>query len=272
MGFQKLVRFEEDGSSHYGNLINTSQGGYEVEKLTGNLEKGFQPTKQVVTVSKLLCPLESTPIILCVGLNYQKHAKEANLTVPKYPVLFTKPSDALAGPFDDVHVHKDCQSHMDYEGELCVIIGRDAKNVSADDALEYVLGYTAGNDISARNFQVPDASGGQFCYAKSFDGFAPIGPVIYSPDIVPDPQALHLKTIVSGETVQETDTADMIWSVRELIAHLSRGTTIRRGTVIMTGTPSGVGYFRQSFLKDGDVVEVEIYEGPRIVNQMVFLP
>lgn len=161
---------------------------------------------------------------------------------------------------------------MDYEGELCVIIGRDAKNVSADDALEYVLGYTAGNDVSARNFQVPDASGGQFCYAKSFDGFAPIGPVIYSPDIVPDPQALHLKTIVNGETVQETDTADMIWSVRELIAHLSRGTTIRRGTVIMTGTPSGVGYFRQSFLKDGDVVEVEIYEGSRIVNRMVFLP
>ncbi|KAF5701111.1 fumarylacetoacetate hydrolase [Fusarium mundagurra] len=236
MVFERLVRFEENGSSYYGNLISSSQDSYKVEKLSGNLEQGFQLTNQVTTVSKLLCPLESTPIILCVGLNYQKHATEANLTVPKYPVIFTKPSDALSGPYDDVNVHKDCQSHLDYEGELCVVIGRDAKNVSADHALEYVLGYTSGNDVSARNFQVPDASGGQFCYAKSFDGFAPIGPAICSPDIIPDPQSLRLKTIVNGETVQETDTSDMIWSVRELIAHLSRGTTIRRGTVIMTGS------------------------------------
>ncbi|KAF5574285.1 fumarylacetoacetate hydrolase [Fusarium pseudoanthophilum] len=272
MVFQKLVRFEQDGSKHYGNLIKSVQGSYEVERLSGNLELGFQLTEQVVKVSKLLCPLESTPIVLCVGLNYQKHATEANLTVPKYPVIFTKPSDALSGPFDNVHVHKDCQSHLDYEGELCVVIGRDAKDVSADHALEYVLGYTSGNDISARNFQVPEASGGQFCYAKSFDGFAPIGPAICSPDLIPDPQSLCLRTRVNGEVVQETSTSDMIWSVRQLIAHLSRGTTIRRGTVIMTGTPSGVGYFRNSFLKDGDTVEVEIDGYSKVTNKMVFLP
>ncbi|KAJ0299186.1 hypothetical protein COL516b_009439 [Colletotrichum fioriniae] len=192
------------------------------------------------------------------------------LKVPIFPVIFTKPSDALAGPFDDIKVHPDAQAQLDYEGELVVIISRDAKDVKEDQALDYVLGYTAGNDVSARNFQLPDASGGQFCYAKSFDGFAPVGPAIWSTESVPDPQKLHLKTIVNGEVVQETDTADMIWSVAQIIAHLSRGTTLRRGTVIMTGTPSRVGYFRGAFLKDSDLVEVEISGLGRVANRIVF--
>ncbi|OHE95130.1 hypothetical protein CORC01_09517 [Colletotrichum orchidophilum] len=176
----------------------------------------------------------------------------------------------MAGPFDDVKAHPDAQVQLDYEGELVVIIGRDAKNVPEEQALDYVLGYTAGNDVSARNFQLPEASGGQFCYAKSFDRFAPVGPAIWSAERVPDPQKLHLKTMVNGEVVQETDTSDMIWSVAQIIAHLSRGTTLRKGTVIMTGTPSGVGYFRDAFLKDGDVVEVEITGLGKIANRMVF--
>lgn len=176
----------------------------------------------------------------------------------------------MAGPFDGILVHPDAQIQLDYEGELTVVIGRDAKNVSEDQALEYVLGYTAGNDVSARNFQVPEASGGQFCYAKSFDGFAPIGHAIWSPDLVPDPQNLQLKTAVNGKVVQETSTGDMIWGVRQIIAHLSRGTTLRRGTVIMTGTPSGVGYFRGEFLKDGDVVEVELEGLGKTSNKVVF--
>lgn len=137
-------------------------------------------------------------------------------------------------------------------------MGKDCKNVSEETALDYVLGYTAGNDVSARNFQLPEASGGQFCYAKSFDKFAPIGHTIVPARQIPDPQALRLVTKLNGVVKQETSTGDMIWGVRQIISHLSRGTTLRKGTVIMTGTPSGVGFFRKEFLTDGDVVEVEI--------------
>jgi 2-keto-4-pentenoate hydratase/2-oxohepta-3-ene-1,7-dioic acid hydratase in catechol pathway len=179
------------------------------------------------------------------------------LTVPKYPVLFVKPADTLAEPTDDVPIHPDAQAPPDYEGELCVIIGKDVRNASEETALDYVLGYSIGNDVSARNFQLPEVSGGQFCYAKSLDRFARIGPAIWSPETVPDPQRLKHKTVVGGEVLQETGTSDMIWSVKQLIAHLSKGTTVRRGTVIMTGTPSGVGFFRKRFLKDADIVFVE---------------
>jgi len=128
---------------------------------------------------------------------------------------------------------------LDYEGELVIVIGKDVKNVSEADGLDYVLGYTIGNDISARNFQLPDVSGGQFCYAKSFDGFAPIGPAICTRKAVPDPQALFYTTRVNGVKRQETSTDDMIWTVKQIVHHLSRGTMLRRGTIIMTGTPSG---------------------------------
>ena len=171
-------------------------------------------------------------------------------------------------------IHPDAQGMLDYEGELTVVIGKDAKNVPESEALQYVLGYTVGNDVSARNYQLPETSGGQFCYAKSFDGFAPVGPCIVSPALVADPQRLHLVTRVNGEVRQETDTSDMIFSVARIISHLSRGTTLRRGTIIQTGTPSGVGLFMEpkgsGFLKDGDVVEVAIDGIGAIRNKMVF--
>jgi 2-keto-4-pentenoate hydratase/2-oxohepta-3-ene-1,7-dioic acid hydratase in catechol pathway len=191
--------------------------------------------------------------------------------VPTYPVIFTKPPDALAGPTDHIPIHADAQVMLDFEGELCVVIGKDAKNVSESDALGYVFGYCIGNDVSARNFQLSDASGGQYCFAKSFDRFAPIGPAIWSKELVPDPQKLKYKTLVNGEVMQETETGDMIWTVKQIIAHLSRGTTLRKGTVIMTGTPSGVGFFRNRFLKDGDIVAVEVEGLGAIANMMKFI-
>lgn len=138
-----------------------------------------------------------------------------------------------------MHVHPDATPMLDYEGELTVLIGKDAKNVSESDALSYVLGYTIGNDVSARNFQLPDVSGGQFCYAKSFDTFAPIGPAIITTHTVPDPHALNYVTRVNREQRQATPTNDLIWTIPQIIAHLSRGTTLKAGTLIMTGTPSG---------------------------------
>ncbi|KAH6711705.1 fumarylacetoacetate hydrolase family protein [Leptodontidium sp. MPI-SDFR-AT-0119] len=238
--FTKLVRYSEGDQIYYGDLLESTAGKYTVARLSKSPSGSFTRTGKEEVVEKLLCPLEATPIIQCVGLNYRKHATEAKLIVPKYPVVFTKPSDALAGPFDQISVHPDAQEKLDYEGELCVIIGQDGKNVSEADALNYVL----------ENYQLPDVSGGQFCYAKSFDRFAPLGPAIWSSKVVGDPQALTYKT--------------------KLIHHLSRGTTLRKGTVIMTGTPSGVGFFRNKFLKNGDVVEVELDGLGSIVNSIAF--
>ncbi|KAK7409632.1 hypothetical protein QQX98_008147 [Neonectria punicea] len=271
MGFQKLVRYEYDGSVHYGDLLESSDAGFKVAKLAGNLADGFSTTgAEPVRVMKLLCPLDRTPLVQCIGVNYRQHADEAKMPLPTYPVIFSKPSDTLAGPHDDIPIHTDAQPMMDFEGELTVIIGRDAKDVSEAEALDYVLGYTAGNDVSARNFQLKDAAGGQFGYSKSFDAFAPIGPAIWSAESVRDPQTLQLTTRVNGEVRQTTNTNDMIWSVRQIIAHLSRGRTLRSGTVIMTGTPSGVGFFQKRFLQHGDVVEVEIEGLGKVANKMVF--
>jgi transcription initiation factor TFIIH subunit 2 len=163
---------------------------------------------------------------------------------------------------------------LDYEGELTVIIGKDTKNATLSTALDNVLGYCAGNDVSARNFQLPEFSGGQHGYAKSFDRFAPIGPVIVTADVIKDPQALKYVTRVNGEERQRTGTDDMIWSVKEIIVHLSRGTTLKKGTAIMTGTPSGVGFFMEpkgsGFLRDGDLVEIEVEGVGKIANRMKF--
>lgn len=184
-----------------------------------------------------------------------------------------KPGDALAGPLDDIPIHKDCQSNLDYEGELTIIIGKDCKNATKDNWQDYILGYTVGNDVSARNFQLPaTVSGGQFGYAKSFDKFAPIGPCIASKEVVGDPQKLKYWTKVNGQKRQETGTDDMIFTIAEIIQHLSRGTTLRAGTAILTGTPSGVGLFMEpkGFLKDGDEVEVYVEGIGSIINKMKF--
>ncbi|KAF2016545.1 hypothetical protein BU24DRAFT_370444 [Aaosphaeria arxii CBS 175.79] len=276
--FERLIRFQaEDGQVRYGNLTKHTPTleiqGSKVEVLEGDVQSGFKKTGAEATVSKLLAPLPRTNIVMCIGLNYRHHAEEANLEIPKFPTVFTKPPDALAGPLDDIPIHPDCQSMLDYEGELTVVIGKDAKNVTAADAYDYILGYTVGNDVSARNFQLPaSVSGGQFGYAKSFDKFAPIGPAIVSTSVIPDPQKLKYTTKVNGEVRQQTGTDDMIYSIRQIVEHLSRGTTLRAGTVIMTGTPSGVGLFMdpKGFVKDGDVVEIEVEGIGSLKNTMRF--
>jgi len=279
MSVERFIRFVDDkGAISYGELsaseITGKLEGKSATVLSGDPFTGLSRTGNKATIKKLLSPIESTPIFMCIGLNYAHHAKEANLEVPSYPVVFTKPADALAGPYDDISIHPEAQSQLDYEGELSVIIAKDAKNVSESDALDYVLGYTVGNDVSARNFQIPTSvSGNQFSYAKSFDRFAPIGPSVLLAKGV-DPQKLHYTTKVNGHKRQETGTDDMIWSIKKIIAHLTRGTTLRKGTVIMTGTPSGIGLFMQpkgvGLLKNGDVVEIEVDGIGSIANKMVF--
>jgi transcription initiation factor TFIIH subunit 2 len=277
--FERLIRFEgEDGRIHYGDFGSSEPGrdvaGKTVPILLGTVESGFQKTKDQATIKKLLPPLPSTPIFLCVGLNYKQHAEEGGLPIPTHPTIFMKPPTALAGPGAEISVHKDCQSQLDYEGELTVVIGKTGKNIAAADYADYVLGYTVGNDVSARNFQLPaSVSGGQFGYAKSFDGFAPVGPCIASAAAIGgDPNKIRYWTKVNGEKRQETGTDDMIWSVGKIVEHLSRGTTLQAGTCIMTGTPSGVGVFMEpkGFVKDGDEVEIYVEGIGSLVNKMKF--
>ncbi|KAH7007827.1 hypothetical protein B0J12DRAFT_611943 [Macrophomina phaseolina] len=271
MAFKKLVRYESaTGEPQYGDLIESKDGSFSIRKLDGDIRNGFSPTDDVVQAMKLLSPISETPAIICIGVNYRTHAKEASIKIPPYPVVFMKPPGALAGP-GDITVDPAAQKMLDYEGELVFILSRDAKNLGDDFELsDYILGYTAGNDLSARHYQLPDNSGGQFCYAKSFDWFAPIGPWVVNSSEVPNPQALSLKTLVNGEVRQQTQLDDMIWSVKDILKHLSQGTTVRAGTVVMTGTPSGVGVFQEKLLKDGDEVVVEVEGVGELSNVLIF--
>lgn len=199
--------------------------------------------------------------IIGVGMNYAKHAHEQGKGVPERPMLFTKNPMAACLNGDEIVVPKLCQDRpqVDFESELGVVIGQQTRDVAKSDALKAVLGYCSANDVSARWWQ-KDGSGGQFCRGKSFDTFCPIGPALVPASEVKDPQNLRVTTKLNGQLMQDANTSDMIFDVATLIHEISRGTTILPGTLILTGTPSGVGFARTPpiFLKQGDVVEVEV--------------
>lgn len=199
--------------------------------------------------------------IIGVGMNYAKHAHEQGKGVPERPMLFTKNPMAACLHGDPIIVPKICQDRpqVDFETELGVVIGEKTRDISKADALRAVLGYCSANDVSARWWQ-KDGSGGQFCRGKSFDTFCPIGPTLVPASEVKDPQRLRLTTKVNGVLMQDANTSDMIFDVSTLIHEISRGTTLLPGTLILTGTPSGVGFARNPpvFLKAGDTVEVEV--------------
>ncbi len=194
--------------------------------------------------------------VICVGLNYREHAKESNLPLPEQPMLFAKWTTSVIGPGDAIVLPPDTQE-VDYEAELAVVIGQKCRGVSAEQALDYVAGYTCMNDVSARDFQRDDK---QWVRAKSQDTFGPVGPYLVTSDELTDPQSLGIRCTVNGQRLQDSTTSDMIFSIRELIAFISRGVTLHPGDLITTGTPQGVGFARKPpiFLKDGDEVVVEI--------------
>lgn len=211
--------------------------------------------------------------IIGIGRNYLEHAKEQSADVPERPMVFTKNPFAACRDGDAIRVPKVCQDReqVDFEGELCVVLGRAARDVPQTAALDFVLGYCCANDVSARWWQ-KEGSGGQFCRGKSFDTFCPIGPHLTPAADVPDPQSLHLVCRVNGQTMQDATTGDMIFSVARLVSDLSRGTTLLPGTAILTGTPGGVGMARKPpvWLKQGDSVEVEIERLGVLRNRVVF--
>ena len=194
--------------------------------------------------------------LICIGLNYRDHAAESKMAIPEKPVVFSKFSSAVIAPGEPVVVPRQSKQ-VDYEAELAVVIGRHAKNVSADRSYDYVLGYTALNDVTARDFQFGD---GQWQRGKSCDTFAPMGQTIVTADAIPDPHKLSIKLKLNGETMQDSNTDQMIFNVARLIEFLSETITLEPGDVIATGTPAGVGFARNPpvFLKPGDEMEVLI--------------
>ena len=251
----QIVRIlNADGTIHHGAEI-----GSRVYRLEGDLYGEFRQTDEELQPVKRLAPVEPAAIF-CIGLNYQAHAEEMQADLPEYPVVFMKNPASVQNPGDPIllprHLHSD---QVDYEAELAIVIGKRCKNVSAAEALDYVLGYTCANDVSARDWQ-KFHSGGQWIKGKSFDTFCPLGPVLVTADEIPDPQILPIRGILNGEIRQESWTGDMIFSVAELIAFLSGSTTLLPGTVILTGTPPGVGMAAspQRFLKQGDDMAIEI--------------
>lgn len=250
-----IVRvISSDGNTYYG-----VEGKGAVRRIEGDIFDEFTVTDELLDPIKRLAPVEPTQIY-AIGLNYREHAAEMGAKIPDYPVVFTKSITSLAHPDTPIllprHLHSD---QVDYECELAVVIGKQCKNVSAEDALGYVLGYTCANDVSARDWQ-KNYGGGQWIKGKGFDTFCPLGPMLVTADDVPDPQILPLRTMLNGRIVQESFTGDMIFSVAELIAFLSGSTTLLPGTVILTGTPPGVGMAADPprFLRPGDEVVIDI--------------
>ena len=203
-----------------------------------------------------MIPIDRPGKIVCVGLNYRDHAEEQGVELPKAPLLFAKFPTALIGPGDPIEIPPIVQQ-CDYEAELAVVIGARVKSVSKENALEAVRGYLCANDVTARDLQFGD---GQWTRGKSPDTFCPVGPELVPAADVPDPHALRIRAIVSGEVLQDSTTANLIFGVDEVISHASQTSTLEPGDLILTGTPAGVGIFREPkrLLEDGDVVTIEI--------------
>jgi 2-keto-4-pentenoate hydratase/2-oxohepta-3-ene-1,7-dioic acid hydratase in catechol pathway len=207
---------------------------------------------------KLLPPIPDPEKIICLGLNYRDHAAESGVPLPKDPILFSKYSTALIGQGDAI-VLPAISQEVDYEAELVIVVGRSGRHIKPEEALQYVAGYTVGHDVSARDWQLKK-DGNQWMAGKTFDTFAPIGPVLVTADEVPNPHNLPIRLRLNGQIMQDSNTREMIFDVKTIIAHLSKIFTLHPGDLIFTGTPPGVGMARKPpvYLKAGDVVEVEI--------------
>lgn len=221
----------------------------QLKKLSGN----GKPVKK----EQFAAPVTRPPKIVAIGLNYLDHASESKMDVPDTPLVFTKFSSSIIGPTDEIRIPVDLTQEVDYEVELGIVIGKQAKNVSPEEALSHVFGYTIINDISARDLQFSDK---QWVRGKSLDTFCPMGPVILTTDEVSNPQNLDISCTVNGKTLQQANTKDMIFGVAELVSSLSHSFTLEAGDVIASGTPQGVGFSRKPpiYLTPGDSVQTWI--------------
>jgi 2-keto-4-pentenoate hydratase/2-oxohepta-3-ene-1,7-dioic acid hydratase in catechol pathway len=249
-----------DGLIHY-SVVGPDQ---QMQIMQGDPWSEWRLTGKSLPVSevRLLAPV-SPPNIVAYGLNYRGHARESNMALPKQPLFFLKATSSVCGSGDTILLPRMAQSEVDYECELVIVMGKSAHNVPESDVLNYVLGYTCGNDVSARDCQLRLDS--QWARGKSFDTFCPLGPWI---ETELDPDHAGIRTRLNGQVMQESNTDDLIFACRELVSFASRAMTLLPGTIIMTGTPSGVGFARKPpvYLKPGDVVEIQIDGIGTLVN------
>ncbi|MDF2157065.1 fumarylacetoacetate hydrolase family protein [Algoriphagus sp. CAU 1675] len=269
----KLIRFGEAGQEKPGVLdengkyLDCSSFGEDwnetfftnegLERLLVWLHANQKNLPEIPAGSRIGSPIARPSKILCIGLNYRKHAAEAGMAVPEVPIVFMKATSSLSGPYDPVFIPKNSVK-TDWEVELAVVIGKRAKYVSKEEAMDYVAGYCLHNDVSERDFQLNH--GGQWVKGKSADHFAPLGPVLATKDEIPDPHNLRLWLKLNGEMLQDSNTSDLIFDIPTIVSHLSQYMTLLPGDVISTGTPAGVGMGLNppTYLKDGDVMELGI--------------
>ena len=232
-------------------------GKQGIEKLNKWLEKNHDSCPVIDNDNRLGSPLFRPSKIVCVGLNYDKHAKESGMDVPEEPVLFFKASSAIIGPYDSITIPKGSEK-SDWEVELAVVIGNKASYVSEKDALSHIAGYVLHNDVSERSYQLERS--GQWVKGKSCDTFAPIWPFIATPDEIGDPNNLNLWLKLNGEEMQNSNTSDFIFNIQQVVSYISQFMTLLPGDIISTGTPFGVGLGLNPprYLKDGDVIELGI--------------
>jgi 2-keto-4-pentenoate hydratase/2-oxohepta-3-ene-1,7-dioic acid hydratase in catechol pathway len=277
----KLVTFELAGKTLSGVLVgdqvaNLTQAGFpsmkeiiaEGSTLLQRIENGLSAgdfQMLPLTSAKLRAPISDPTKVVAIGLNYRDHAQEQGAPLPKAPLIFAKFPSSITGPYDNITWDPTLTQQVDYEVELGVVIGKRARRVSEENALDYVFGYTVINDISARDLQFGDK---QWVRGKSLDTFCPCGPQIVTADEIPDPQVLPIHCLVNGNTMQNSTTANMVFGVRALVSYCSQAFTLEPGDLIATGTPSGVGTFRKPpfYLKNGDVVVTEVEGIGRLEN------
>ena len=264
----KLIRFvDEEDHIFYGEYLPERPDMARI--IEENFPGHYRSKPDEAKVKTLLSPI--VPVnILALGINYRKHGDETAMSYPEQPILFIKATSSVTGPESPIILPAAGPDQVDYEAELAVIIGRTAKNITAAEAPDYILGYTCANDVSARDWQF-DRQKGQWARGKSFDTFCPLGPWIITRDEIDHPGNLSIRALLNGQVVQEANTSEMIFDIPEIVSNLSRSLTLLPGTVILTGTPEGVGFTRQPqlFLKDGDTITVDIEKVGKLTNHVV---
>lgn len=264
----KIIRFVSGKQKVLYGVYNPKQPD-SAKIIEGDILGDYKITSKEAEVKKLLPPI--IPVnILALGINYKKHGDETAMSYPDQPILFLKATTSIVGHQGPIILPAAGPDSVDYEAELAVVMGKKAKNIMPDKAMDYVMGYTCANDVSARDWQF-DKQKGQWARGKSFDTFCPLGPWIVTKEEIDDPNNIGIRCIINSQTVQESRTSEMIFNVQNIVSNLSRSMTLLPGTVILTGTPDGVGFTRQPplFLKAGDLVSVEIEKIGTLTNRVV---
>jgi 2-keto-4-pentenoate hydratase/2-oxohepta-3-ene-1,7-dioic acid hydratase in catechol pathway len=264
----KIIRFVSENEEVFAGVCPADRPDF-ARIIEGDILSSHKITAREVKIRQWLPPI--VPVnILALGINYKKHGDETAMSVPSQPILFIKSTSSIIGQNNPIILPQAGPDHVDYEAELAVVIGKQAKNISPREAMDYIFGYTCANDVSARDWQF-DKQKGQWARGKSFDTFCPLGPWIVTRDEIDNPNDLAIRAVLNGRTVQEARTSEMIFNIQTIISTLSRSMTLLPGTVILTGTPEGVGFTRQPplFLQAGDVINVAIEKIGTLTNRVV---